>query len=155
VRRATGLLLAALAGVALAHPAPSSIVRLDMRAATVRAEYWVPVSELEYARAADPAGDLSSYLLRHVGAETAAGVRWRVTIASLRETTYQQHSYLVAELDFEPPAGSSAPDLVLLDDAVTHQVRNHVIYVVARRGAESGVVGALQYPARRLEIARR
>jgi hypothetical protein len=155
VRLAAGLLLAALACAALAHPAPSSILRLELRTAAVRAEYWVPVSELEYARAADPAGDLPAYLLRHVAAETAAGVRWRVTVASVREAAYQQHAYLVARLDFEPPAGSSARDLVLIDDAVTHEVRNHVVYVVARRDAESGVVGALQYPARRLEISPR
>jgi len=42
---------------------------------------------------------------------------------------------------------------VLVDDTVTHEVRNHRVYVVARRGAGSELLGILQYPARRLEVA--
>jgi len=155
MKRAAGLWLAALAGTALAHPAPSSIVRLEFGASDVRAEYWVPVSELGYARAADPGGDFGAYLLRHVAAESPAGARWHVRLAAVRAATYQDQPYLVARLELAPPVGATARDLVLLDDAITHEVRNHVVYVVAKRGAESGLVGALQYPARRLEIADR
>ena len=144
-------LLFALA--AFAHPAPNSIVRLDFRAADVRAEYWIPVSELGYARAADPAGELPAYLLRHVSAESPAGLRWRVAVGAVRETTYLDHPYLVADLILSPPAGSSARAFTLVDDAVTHEVRNHVVYVVARRGEAAEVLGALQYPERRLGIA--
>ena len=45
------------------------------------------------------------------------------------------------------------------DDAVTHEVRNHVVVVIAERDCEDAslesapvVLGALQYPARRLGI---
>ena len=155
MKLATAWVLAALCGVALAHPAPSSIVRLEFRADVVRAEYWLPVSELQYARAADPAGDVRAYLLRHVAAETRTGARWRVAIESLRDATYLDQAYLVATLELAPPVDAGASDFVLVDDAVTHEVRNHVVYVVARRGPESGLVGALQYPARRLEVAAR
>jgi hypothetical protein len=153
VRIASGLLLAALAGAALAHPAPSSIVRLDFRGTGVHAECWVPVSELDYARAADPDGDFADYLLRHVGAESPAGARWRVAVESVRDTTYLGHPYRVAELVLAPPPGGPAAEFVLVDDAVTHEVRNHVVYVVTRRGAASDVVGALQYPTRQLGVA--
>jgi hypothetical protein len=139
-------------GAALAHPAPNSIVRLDFRADGVRAEYWIPVSELEFARAADPGGGFPAYLLRHLAAETPDGARWRVSVESVREATYLELPYLVAQLSLAPPAGAAAGDFVLVDDAVTHEVRNHVVYVVAQRGAESGLLGAMQYPARRLEI---
>lgn len=149
------MLLWLVAGVTSAHPAPSSIIRFEFRAADVRAEYWVPESELEFARAADPDGSFPAYLLRHVAAETAAGARWRLAIDSVRETTYLGHPYFVAELTLAPPAGAPARGFVLVDDAVTHEVRNHVVYVVTRRGAESGLVGALQYPARRLEVPER
>jgi hypothetical protein len=137
---------------ALAHPAPNSIVRLDFRADGVRAEYWIPVSELEYARAADPDGGFPAYLLRHVAAETPGGARWRVSVESVREAAYLEHPYLVAQLSLAPPAGAAAGGFVLVDDAVTHEVRNHVVYVVSQRGAESGLLGAMQYPARRLKI---
>jgi len=43
---------------------------------------------------------------------------------------------------------------VLLDDAVTHEVRNHVVVVLARDAAKPALLGALQYPARRLTIQR-
>jgi hypothetical protein len=50
---------------------------------------------------------------------------------------------------------------VFIDDAITHEVRNHVVVVVAMRdyadlALESGplMLGALQYPARRLAIQR-
>ena len=147
------LLLAAPA--AFAHPAPNSVMKIEFQADRVRAEYWVPVSELEYARAADPAGrEFAAYLLRHVAAETEGGAPWRVAVRSVREAEYLGHRYLVAELGFEPPPGTPVDEFVLVDDAVTHEVRNHVVYVVTRRGAENALVGALQYPARRLVVTR-
>ena len=149
---AASLLLAMLAGAAFAHPAPSSVLRLEFRAADVRAEYWVPESELEFARAADPGGGFQAYLLRHVTAETSAGAHWRVAVDSVRQTSYLGHPYRVAALTLAPPAGATARSFVLVDDAITHEVRNHVVYVVTRRGADSSLVGALQYPARRLDV---
>jgi hypothetical protein len=149
---ASALLLAAKA---FAHPAPSSILRLEFQTRSVNAEYWVPVSELEFARAADAGGDFPAYLLRHIGAETSTGTRWRVKLESVRETTYLDRPYLVAQLTLSPPAGAAPREFVLLDDAVTHEVRNHVVYVVENRGADSALLGALQYPVRRLAIAAR
>jgi len=146
----------ALAGLlargAAAHPAPNSMLRLDFQPDAVRAEYWIPVSELAYARAADPQGELPAYLLRHLGAETRDGRPWRLTIAAVRTSTYLEHEYRVAELRLAPPAGASAADFVLLDDAVTHEVRNHVVFVSARRAEGAEFLGALQYPARRLRV---
>jgi len=155
VRIAATLLFASLAAVAMAHPAPNSIMRLEFGTGVVRAEYWVPESELDYARAADPVGDFPAYLLRHVAAESPRGAPWRVSVEAFRQMTYLEHGYLVATLMFTPPAGASAGDFVLVDDAVTHEVRNHVVYVVTRHGTESGLAGALQYPQRRLDVAKR
>ncbi len=143
---------AVLAGTALAHPAPNSLVKLEFEPAAVQAEYWIPVSELGYARAADPGGDFAVYLLRHVAAQSSTGAHWRVTIGKVREARYLDQPYLVAELRLAPPAGAAAREFVLLDDAVTHEVRNHRVYVVARHGADTDLLGMLQYPARRLAI---
>jgi hypothetical protein len=88
-----------------------------------------------------------------VAAESAAGAAWRVSVAGVREASYADHAYLVADLRLLPPDGTSPRRFFLLDDAVTHEVRNHVIYVVAREGAGADLIGLLQYPARRLEIA--
>jgi hypothetical protein len=154
MRVATALFLLAAAASVGAHQAPNSLLRLDIRADAVHAECWVPVSELDFARAAEPGGDLAAYLLRHIAAETAAGARWRVAVEALRDATYLGHAYVVADLTLAPPAGASTGEFVLFDDAVTHEVRNHVVYVVARRGDASALIGALQYPARRLDVAR-
>jgi len=154
--RGAGLaaLLALLSAGAAAHPAPNSLLKLDFETSGVRAEYWVPVSELAYARAADTrGGGFADYLLRHVAAESPGGVPWRVSVAGVREATYADHAYLVADLSLQPPAGASPRAFVLLDDAVTHEVRNHVVYVLTRRDAGSDLLGLLQYPTRRLEIA--
>jgi hypothetical protein len=136
-----------------AHPAPNSLLRLEFLGDAVRAEYWLPRSELAHARAAhQPDPGFPAYLLRHLAAETPAGKPWRVTVEAVREATYLDHPYLVAELTLAPPPGAPARPFVLVDDAVTHEVRNHVIYVVDTRGADSQLLGALQYPARRLQI---
>jgi len=128
------------------------MLRLEFGGQVVHAEFWVPASELEYARAADPGGSLPAYLLRHLGAESRDGRAWRVAVEALRETTYLDHPYFVAQLSLSPPAGETAGEFVLLTDAVTHEVRNHVVYVTARRGAGSDLLGALQYPARKLRV---
>jgi hypothetical protein len=76
-----------------------------------------------------------------------------MTVGALRETTYLDHPYVVADLRLTPPAGTPTKDFVLIDDAVTHEVRNHVVFVTARREQGSDLLGALQYPARRLRVA--
>jgi hypothetical protein len=154
-RAALSALLALLAAGASAHPAPNSRLELAFDETGVRAEYWVPVSELAYARAAEPRGGFADYLLRHFSAETPAGAPWHVSVAGVREASYAGHAFLVADLSLLPPVGSSPRAFVLLDDAVTHEVRNHVVFVVARRDAGSDLLGLLQYPTRRLEIVAR
>jgi hypothetical protein len=154
-RAAFAACLAMLAGGAAAHPAPNSTLRLEFRAAAIHAEYWIPVAELDLARAADAArgGDFRDYLLRHLAAESPDGARWRLAIDGLREAAYADHAYLVVDLRLLPPGGAPPRAFVLVDDTVTHEVRNHRVFVVARRGAGADLVGILQYPARRLEVA--
>ena len=154
-RRVAAAVWALLAAGAGAHPAPTSRLELAFAQTAVRAEYWIPVSELAFARAADPRGGFADYLLRHLAAETPGGEPWKVSVAGVREATYEGHAYLVAELSLLPPPGGSPRAFVLLDDAVTHEVRNHVVFVVTRRESGSDLLGLLQYPTRRLEIVAR
>ncbi len=89
------------------------------------------------------------------------GAAWTVDVRNVRRASTDGHDYWVAALEFTPPRGASARDLVLVDDAVTHEVRNHVVTVLARSDAASSgddgpqLLGVLQYPARSLEIHRR
>jgi len=148
-----GLLLGLAAANAGAHPAPNSMLRLDFRETDVHAEYWIPASELAHARAADPqTSGLADYLLRHLAAQSPDGASWQVRVDGVRETSYVDHPYFVADVRLVPPAGVRTRAFVIVDDAVTHEVRNHRVYVVARRDAGSDLIGILQYPARRLEV---
>jgi hypothetical protein len=154
IRAALATGCALLSGATYAHPAPNSTLRLDVQGAGIQAEYWVPISELAYARAAAPAGEAyPAYLLRHFGFETREGTPWRVTVQKVRQDDYLGHAFVVAEIRLVPPAGASAREFVVVDDTVTHEVRNHVVFVVARRGQQADLLGALQYPARRLPVA--
>lgn len=147
---------ALVSGASLAHPAPNSMLRLQPGSGGIHAEYWVPVSELAHARAAEtPDETFPAYLLKHFGFETPDGTRWRMTVEKVRAEDYFGHDYLVADVRLAPPTGASAREFVVIDDTVTHEVRNHVVYVVARRGEQVDVLGALQYPARRLPVAMR
>jgi hypothetical protein len=147
------LLCVAGCGLALAHSAPSSFVKLSFLGDSVQAEVLVPESELAFATAAERAAEpFADYLRRHLSAETPQGAPWKVEVRSVSPISYLEHAYLSAQVEFTPPPGASARAFVLVDDAITHEVRNHVVVVLARGTAHPEVLGALQYPARRLTI---
>jgi hypothetical protein len=149
------LLFAAGCGLALAHSSPHSLVKLDIAGDSVRAEVLVPESELSFATAAERVSEpFADYLLRHLSAETPQGAAWKVEVRSVSNVTYLDHAYLSAQVEFTPPPGASPRAFVLVDDAVTHEVRNHVVLVLARGAENPEVLGALQYPARRLVVER-
>jgi hypothetical protein len=149
-----------LATPVAAHHAPSSYLRLDFRAGSVGARLMVPISELGFAMQQAPSVQaLPAYLLSHLEAATPQGAAWTVQVTGVHASTYLDQAYFIADLTLLPPPGGSARDFMLTSDAVTHEVRNHVVIVVAERDSENAalesapvVIGALQYPARRLEI---
>jgi hypothetical protein len=147
------LLCATECGLALAHSAPNSRVLLRFLAHSVHAEVLVPESELAIATAVERASEpFADYLRRHLSAETLQGAAWTMEVSSVRSITYLDHAYLSAEVELTPPRGAPASAFVLVDDAVTHEVRNHVVLVLARGAANPQILGALQYPARRLSV---
>ena len=155
---------------ATAHPAPNSVINLDFGRNSVRAELLIPTSELRYALAADgierssiAADDppVAAYLSRHVALVAPAGIRWHGVAVSRHLQALAGHEYLVAALDFTPPAGSTTRRFVFQADPVTHEVRNHYLMVIARSDYLGGLVGDrpeligfLQYPSRELELVR-
>jgi len=150
---AFALFMAAACSRAFAHSAPQSIVKIEFLPHSVRAEILVPESELAFATAAENASlPFAQYLLRHLAAETSSGVAWTVAVRAVRNTRYLEHPYLLAEVELTPPAGASLQSFVLVDDVVTHEVRNHVVMVLALGAANPRFLGALQYPQRRLAI---
>jgi hypothetical protein len=163
-------LLALSALQAVAHPAPNSVIKLDFGRNSVRAEMLLPTSELQYALAAEglrrssiSADDrlISAYLARHLSLTTSVGGNWRGALRSSYLQAIGGHEYLVAAFEFTPPAGSTAREFVFHADPITHEVRNHVLMVLARSDYRSGLigdqtelVGFLQYPQRELTVQR-
>jgi hypothetical protein len=151
-RAALAVLLASTCGLASAHRAPNSFVRLEFAAHAVRVEMLVPQSELAFAMpgAGGPEA-FADYLSRHVAVETPDGMPWTMHIGEVRGVRYLDHDYQSVNLEITPPAGAPAQEFVLVDDAVTHEVRNHVV-IVTKRGTADQLLGTLQYPVRRLPI---
>jgi hypothetical protein len=87
------LLAATACGLALAHSAPNSLIKLEFAADSVRAEVLVPESELAFATAAERASEpFAGYLLRHLAAETPQGVAWKVEVRSVSKVSYLDHA---------------------------------------------------------------
>ena len=150
--RRLAVILLLVANVARSHPAPNSMLRLDFQSRAVHAEYWLPVSELGYAQPGESESGLAAYLLRRLHAESPSGDAWDIRVKTIREDRYMDHDYLVAELHLAPPAGVAARPFVLLDDVITHEVRNHIVFVVENHVGGNRLIGMLQYPNRRLAV---
>jgi hypothetical protein len=155
---------------AVAHPAPNSVIKLDFGRNSVRAEMLLPTSELRYALAAEgiqrssiAADDplIAGYLARHIALATPAGSNWHGALRSSYLQSSAGHEYLVAAFEFTPPAASTTREFVFHADPITHEVRNHVLMVLARSDYRTGLigdqpelVGFLQYPHRELTVVR-
>ena len=50
----------------------------------------------------------------------------------MRDPSYLEHDYVLAELDLTPPRGASPRRFALVNDAVTHEVRNHIVWVIEK-----------------------
>ncbi len=143
------LVLAALPCIALPHPSPNSTLRLKFGEQAISAEYWLPISELAFASPGTTDATLSAYLVSHLAAQSPGGP-WEISVKSIRKDQYLEHDFLVADIRLRPPPGGATRPLVITNDAITHEVRNHVVFVVESGGP---LLGILQYPARRVEIA--
>ncbi len=153
---------------AAAHPAPSSSVALTFGPRSVQAKLLLPVSELTYAMtdvaSQDPGSArideraLRRYVATHVSAESHDGAPWSVTVRAVKADTLDDHDYWTVDMMLTPPPDGDVTDLVLVDDAITREIRNHFIFATARAGEAAGttadVVGILQYPTSRLSIPR-
>lgn len=150
-----------------AHPAPSSSVALTFATRSVKAQLLLPVSELTYAMtdvaSQDPGSAhideraLRRYVVAHVSAESHDGAPWSVAVRAVKAETLDDHDYWAVDMMLTPPPDCDVSDLVLVDDAITREIRNHFIFATARASEAAGtaadVVGILQYPASRLSIS--
>lgn len=149
-----------------AHPAPSSSVELTFAPRSVLAKLLLPVSELTYAMTDVASLDfgvarideraLRRYVAAHVAAESHDGAPWSVAVGTVKAETLDDHDYWTVDMMLTPSPDGDVSDLVLVDDAITREIRNHLIFATARSdeaaGTAADVVGVLQYPTSRLSI---
>ncbi|MGI4832457.1 MAG: HupE/UreJ family protein [Janthinobacterium lividum] len=149
------LLALLLAGPALAHPVPNSVVLLDIRPASVAAELQLPLQELqpafghgEIARYPDSllvyyAPALRAYLRQHIHPTSPDGRPWTVQVGALRvggaeQTDTGSYQQLLAQVQLLPPPGTSPRTFTLHYDVIVHQVVTHVTLVAVRQDWETG-----------------
>jgi hypothetical protein len=154
------------------HAMPNSMISVAFEAQSAQIEATIPWAELAYALPpalkhppgrADGAAtaQLAAYALGHIGAATTDGRPWRLRIDALKVLPSADHSDLWFRLVATPPPGVSAESFILHDDAVTHVVMSHVIFVFVRRpsaggedAADPSLVGVLQNPTFDLAVRR-
>jgi hypothetical protein len=141
------VLLALASSVASAHSAPSSEVRITVGEHEAHVEIQVPASELAHVPVTD-AAQLARYLPAHISATTVDGVAWSAAFGAIQPLMIDGHPYWSTSIVWTPPEGADGSRLVLDDDAITHEVRNH--YIVVRDGTQ--MLGVMQYPQHRMTI---
>ena len=76
----------------------------------------------------------------------------------MKADNLDDHDYWTVDMMLTPSPDGDVSDLVLVDDAITREIRNHFIFATARAdeaaGTAANVVGVLQYPTSRLSIPR-
>ncbi len=126
------VILVALTSVARAHPAPMTEVTITRGTPTILA-MRLPASELAHVNVTT-SDQVAAYLPRHITSN------WELALGPVRSIVVDGHPYWETTVTV---TGDGA--LVLYDDAITHEVRNH--YIVMHDGSETRV---LQYPQRLL-----
>lgn len=154
--KAIGLLWMGWALAAGAHPLPESVVWIDSTPAGMTLTAQLPLNRLEFAfgqpLAARPElvlaqhGDaLAAYLLKHVGARSAAG-SWQVLRPHLTLRDSGGSPELQAVFSLRAPAGAEPDAPVLLYDVITHEVRTHRVQVFLRNDWNAGFAGQTPLP---------
>lgn len=153
-----------------AHAMRTSNVELEFGRGIVAARVILPGDELELAlgekvaltRKLDTELERSVrvYLRAHLSATSPSGTPWSIVNRRVRLIAGEGHSDIEVLLTLRPPSGTSTEAFVLHDDAITHQVRSHVILVFLRSGDSSKpqsrvrLIGAMQFPVTSLSIRR-
>ncbi|MEZ4317577.1 MAG: HupE/UreJ family protein [Myxococcota bacterium] len=151
-----------LLGHALAHPALSSAVSLEVRQDGVHLDMQVPLDQLLMATEIDDEAALAAYLEAHVHIEDVGGAELEHGPTEIQWGEVDGAEHLLASMELHTPDGSALGPFVLVDDVVVHRVVSHRIYVTVARDPWNGdpeegphLAGIIaRYPSARLTIDR-
>ena len=126
-----------------AHSAPGSAVMLDFHADRVDAELRLPLSELELSfrepLLAEPATivarfqeKLAAYIRQHITLRSPDDRVWTIALGEMHVALDEEPLDLVVQLEMRPPAGASTRRFTFNDDAIVHEVINHITFVAVR-----------------------
>ena len=146
------LLLLCVSLNAIAHPAPNSILIVDVRESVIDAELHLPIPELQLAVPFKISNDvtnlyseLEKYVQSHVAFTDASGQYWKLQVLTLNvETTGNKAvgitNEIVAQLRLVPPPGAEVRHFIIRYDAIMDKVVNHRALVYVRQDWEKGRV---------------
>jgi HupE / UreJ protein len=136
---------------AAAHPAPHSVILLDLRAHDVGAELRLPVPELEAALGRDLRSEgsaliererslLRAMVLRDLHVGSLDGAAWTIEVGPLASATDSGVPVVVVEATFTPPAAHAPGAFEIVDDVIGRRVQNHNAWIAVRSDFARGVV---------------
>lgn len=157
---------------AWAHPAPHSVVLLDLRSDDVGVELHLPVPELEAALGRPLSSEsgalvvtdretIRALVARDLHATSPDGVPWTLDVGAAEAATDEQGPVAVVDATLTPARNHSAQVFKLTDDVIGKEVPNHNAWISVRsdfaHGFVSGsptVVGVTHYLRHSVQIDR-
>ena len=129
---------------AYSHPMQNSVLLLDIRSASVEAEFRIPMTELNKTLdGTQPRQELHAYLLAHLQVNNM-GVPWRIDITGIDTMEINEGSSYQELIVYErltPPPGNSPRRFSLFCDLIIHHVPAHKILVFVRHDWARGQSG--------------
>ncbi len=156
---------------AFAHPAPRSVVLLDVHASDVGAELRLPVPELEAALGHAPLAApgvitdaerlaLNQLISSQFRVFSPDHVSWSVELGELSYAVDEPAPVVVARVALVPPPGHSARVFTLQDEVIARAVPNHASWILLRSDVaspapkEPSVLGVTRYLHRSVDVNR-
>lgn len=145
-----------------AHPAPHSVILLDLHASTVDAELRLPVPELAAALGEPPTDEAARALVaRDLRVASPDGGAWTVATKEVTHATDAQSEVIVVTATLTPAPDHSPRVMRITNDVIGRQVVSHVAWIGVRdddaadaRGGAPVFVGSTQYLRHELIVDR-
>lgn len=143
-------LLRCVTGVAYAHDVPASNVLLDIGTYAVQAELELPLNELREALGlptdisaaqiiTQHVVPLNTYIAQHIAIHTVNGEHYSKRVSLLEASHSRDGDWVIAHVDFVPPAAASTKVFVLDYDVIVANIITHNVLVSVRRDFRNAV----------------
>lgn len=136
----SSLLALLFVGVASAHPAAASALRLSVATDHLEGTLALPAAQLALARGTDDPAALGAYVAEHLAVRAPDGRAYRLETGPVTAVEVDSVPSVRVPLSLTPPEGAGTDHFVVAGDPVLHRVRSHKIYVTVERDFARGQV---------------